>query len=246
MESSLDHSQFGNRKGRSTNHYLVQLVQYAHQALQDGESADFLAIDYSKAFGRVDITVALNKLLNMNVRKEILPWIGSFLSGRKQRVKVNGATSDWYDVTCGVPQGTKVGPVVFLAMINNVAEFQPNRWKFVDDITVASRSKTTANNNPALQQAMNEICDTASNDHMLINGAKCSKMHITACNKDQDFTNITARGTEIIPHVTAMKLLGVVIQYNLKWDQQIDSMVAKANTRKYFITILKRSGVQLV
>ena len=94
MESSLDHSQFGNRKGRSTNHYLVQLVQYAHQALQDGQSADFLAIDYSKAFDRVDITLALNKLLNMNVRKEILPWIGSFLSGRKQRVKVNGATSD--------------------------------------------------------------------------------------------------------------------------------------------------------
>ena len=130
-------------------------------------------------------------------------------------------------------------------MVNNVAEFQPNRWKFVDDITVASRSKPTANNNPALQQAMNEICETSSNDHMLINGAKCSTMHITACNKDQDFTNITARGTEIIPHVTAMKLLGVVIQYNLKWDQQIDSMVAKANTRKYFITILKRSGVQL-
>ena len=66
MESSLDHSQFGNRKGRSTNHYLLQLVQYAHQALQDGQSADFLAIDCSKAFDRVNITVALNKLLNMN------------------------------------------------------------------------------------------------------------------------------------------------------------------------------------
>ena len=73
MESSLDHSQFGNRKGRSTNHYLVQLVQYPHQALQDGQSADFLAIDYSKAFDRVDKTVALNKLLNMNVRREISP-----------------------------------------------------------------------------------------------------------------------------------------------------------------------------
>ena len=92
---------------------------------------------------------------------------------------------------------------------------------------------------------MNEICDTASNDHMLINGAKCSTMHITDCNKAQDFINLTARGTEIISHVTAMKLLGVVIQHNLKLDQQIDSMVTKANTRKYFITILKRSGVQL-
>ena len=196
------------------------------------------------AFDRVDITVALNKQLVMNVRREILPWIGSFLSGRKQRVRVNGATSDWYDVTCGVPQGTKVGPVVFLAMVNTVAELQHNRWKFVDDITVASRRKPTASNNPALQQAMSEICDTANNDHMLINGAKCSTMHVTAHSNTHDFINITARNTEIIPHVTAMKLLGVVIQHNLKWDQQINSMVAKANTRKYFITILKRSGVK--
>ena len=244
IESSLDHSQFGNRKGRSTNHYLVQLAQYAHQALQDGQSADFLAIDYSKAFDRVDITVALNKLLDMNVRRKILPWIGSFLSGRKQRVRVNGATSDWYDVTCGVAQGSKVGPVVFLAMVNTVAELQPNRWKCVDDITVASRRKPTANNNPALQQAMSEICDAANNDNMLINGAKCSTMHVTARSNTHDFTNITARNTEIIPHGTAMNVLGVVIQHNLKWDQQMDSMVAKANMRKYFITILKRSGVQ--
>ena len=92
----------------------------------------------------------INKLLDMNVRRVISPWIGSFLSGRKQRVRVSGTTSDWYDVTCGVPQGTKVGPVVFVAMVNTVAELQPNRWKFVDDITVASLRKPTANNNPAL------------------------------------------------------------------------------------------------
>ena len=91
---------------------------------------------------------------------------------------------------------------------------------------------------------MSEICDTANNDHMLINNAKCSTMHVTARNNTQDFTNITARNTEIIPYVTAMELLGVVIQHNLKWDQQIDSMVAKACTCKYFITILKRSSVQ--
>ena len=113
MESSLDHSQFSKRKGRSTNHYLVQLVQYVHQALQDGQSADFLAIDYSKAFDRVDVTGPLNKLLDMNVRREILPWIGSFLSGRKLRVRVNGATSDWYDVTCGVPQGTNLAQLYY-------------------------------------------------------------------------------------------------------------------------------------
>ena len=81
---------------------------------------------------------------------------------------------------------------------------------------------------------------TTTCSSMAPNAAQCISLLATKTK-----TNITARGTEIIPHVTAMKLLGVVIQYNLKWDQQIDSMVAKANTRKYFITILKRSGVQL-
>ena len=81
---------------------------------------------------------------------------------------------------------------------------------------------------------------TTTCSSMAPNAAQCISLLATKTK-----TNITARGTEIIPHVTAMKLLGVVIQYNLKWDQQIDSMVAIANTRKYFITILKRSGVQL-
>ena len=114
----------------------------------------------------------------------------------------------------------------------------------MDDITVAYRRKPITNNNPALQEAISEIYDTANNDHMLINGAKCSTIHVTARSNTHDFTNITARDTEIIHLVRAMKLLGVVIQNNLKWGQQIDSMVAKANTHKYFITILKRSGVQ--
>ena len=71
---------------------------------------------------------------------------------------------------------------------------------------------------------------------MAPNAARCTSL-LTA-------TLTTARDTEIIPQVTAMTLLGVVIQNNLKWVQRIDNMVAKANTRKYFITIPKRPGVQ--
>jgi len=122
MTPKLDPRQYGNRKGCSATHYLVQLVQYAHQAVEDGYNADLLAIDYSKAFDRVDITVAMQKLLKMGVRRELLPWIGSFLSNRQQCVRANGAMSDWMTITCGVPQGTKVGPVVFLAMVNDVAD----------------------------------------------------------------------------------------------------------------------------
>ena len=108
MSQSLDSQQFGNRKGRSTSHYLVQLVQHIHQAWEDGLTANLLAVYYSKAFDRVDITVAIQKLIHMGVSSALIPWISDFLTDRKQCVRVNGATSEWYSVTCGVPQGTKV------------------------------------------------------------------------------------------------------------------------------------------
>lgn len=243
MAPQLDPWQFGNRKGRSTNHYLVNLVQHAFQALEDGYCEDLLAIDYSKAFDRVDITIALNKLLQMNVRRELLPWVGDFLSGRKQQVRTNGATSDWRTVTCGVPQGTKLGPVVFLAMVNEVAVTHNNRWKFVDDITLATRTKASTQTDTSLQHLMLATVDRAKEDHMAINTAKCATMRI-ALAKDLTSTPLSIDDTEI-PHVTSMKLLGVTIQSDLKWDQQVEVMITKASTRRYFISVLKRAGVKL-
>ena len=243
MTPQLDPRQYGNRKGRSTTHYLVQLVQFAFQALEDNHCTDLLAIDYSKAFDRVDVTVALHKLLHMGVRRELLPWIGDFLSNRKQQVKMNGVSSDWRDVTCGVPQGTKIGPIVFLAMVNDVAQGHNDRWKFVDDITVAARSKPTVSTNPVLQHTMEAISADADNDHMLINIAKCCTMRITAT-KGPDLSPILVNQTEV-PHRQDMQLLGVTIQHNLKWDTQVQTMIMKANTRRYFLTVLKRAGVQL-
>ena len=87
------------------------------------------------------------------------------------------------------------------------------------------------------------IRDDASKDHMTLNIAKCSTMRIAAAGRP-NFIPLRVDGTEV-PHVSTMKLLGVSIQCNLKWDKQVEAMVAKANTRRYFITLLKRAGVQL-
>ena len=117
MDSSLDRCQFGNRKGRSTSHYLVDLVQYILSEAEAGNYVSLLAIDYSKALDKVDVTIVLQHLHQMNVRPELLPWIADFLSNCEQCVKLDPSTSDWLATTCRVPQGTKVGPVAFLAMV---------------------------------------------------------------------------------------------------------------------------------
>ena len=77
------------------------------------------------------------KLLAMNVRTEVVPWVSDFfLSHRQQCVRHHNSMSDWSYITCGVPQGTKIDPNVFLAMINGMATGGPASWKYVDDSTI--------------------------------------------------------------------------------------------------------------
>jgi len=78
---------------------------------------------------------------------------------------------------------------------------------------------------------------------MTLHIAKCSTLRLAAVER-LDFIPLSVNGVEV-PHVPAMKLLGVIIQCDLKWDSQVEAMVAKANTRHYFITMIKRAGVQL-
>ena len=199
-------------------------------------------IDYSKAFDKVDINVAMHKLLTMQVRSELLTWIGDFLSGRQQCVKHHGTLSEWSRATCGVPQGKKIGPVVFLAMVKQVAASAPRRWKYVDDVT-AGESRTTLDNTSELQQTMDSICTDAWEDHMSLNVSKCATMQFHVGRSSSPPPVITANG-QVVPFVSSAKLLGVIIQSHLRWDQNVDNITAKANSKRYFLAVLRRAGVQ--
>ena len=77
-------------------------------------------LDFSKAFDCINLNILVTKLVNLGVRKSILPWICSFLSDRKQRVKLGNSVSEWATVNAGVSQGTKLGPILFLVMVNDL------------------------------------------------------------------------------------------------------------------------------
>ena len=76
-------------------------------------------LDFSKAFDRIGYNVLIEKLLDLGVRTSLTPWIISFLSNSRQRVKLAGLISHWLPVNAGVPQGAKLGPKFFLVMMNN-------------------------------------------------------------------------------------------------------------------------------
>ena len=95
MDSTLDCAQCGNRKGRSNTHYLVELVRFMLKEAEVGRFVKLLAIDFSKVFDKVDVTLIMQRLLDMDVRPELLPWIADFLTDRKQCVRHGRQMEIW-------------------------------------------------------------------------------------------------------------------------------------------------------
>ncbi len=118
----IDPFQFGSVKMSSTTHALVHLVHYWLSALETPNTIIRTCfIDFSKAFDRIDHNILMRKLQLLNVPPVLLNWCSSFLQGRHQRVKLKSCKSDWKEIKAGVPQGTKLGPLFFLIMVNDLS-----------------------------------------------------------------------------------------------------------------------------
>ena len=119
---AIDIRQFGNVAGVSTNHYLINLIHYLHEGAEETRNTGTVVLtDFSKAFDLVDHTILINKIIQMGVRRNIIPWICDFLLSRLQCVRFNNTLSDDLQLTAGVPQGTKLGPIGFQVIINDAA-----------------------------------------------------------------------------------------------------------------------------
>ena len=189
--------------------------------------------------------MAVQKLLDMNVRRELLFWIADFLSNRQQCVRLSSDITGRTFTTCGVPQGTKVGPVVFLAMVNQVAVYIPQRWKYVDDITVGESCDPRTPPTSALQQAMDGISRFTTDNHMTLNVDKCGTMQCSFGRDPPPQLDITSNGRRV-SNLLSMTLLGVTIAPSLSWEHHVESVISKANSRRYFLVVLRRAGVMPV
>ena len=237
-----DSAQFGNRKGGSTVHYLVDLIQYILDEAERGNLVNLLTINYSKAFDSIDIIAAIHHLHQMNVRPHVLQWVADFLSGREQPVRLSSLTSTWSAITCGVPQATRVGPVVFLAMVNPVAEEVQRRWKYIDDISLGESCNRRSPDLDALQNTMDGVCRRADLDHMTLNAQKCTIMQFFFGRPQPPAPEVTANGQRV-PVVSSITLLGVTAGPGLKWHLHINKITSKANSVCYFLIVLRRSGM---
>ncbi|XP_072019220.1 uncharacterized protein [Amphiura filiformis] len=148
IQPFIDHRQYGNQKGMSTTHCLIDVYHHmVSGAEKAGNVCTHVLTDYTKAFDMIDRRIAVINLLKMGmmgmmgVSPAIVEWVIDFLSSRKQRVKYKQTFSEWVTLSGDVPQGTNMGPITFLAIVINYAlndvQHTNNRvWKYVDDLTI--------------------------------------------------------------------------------------------------------------
>ena len=227
----LKSSQHGFMKRKSCLTNLIEYLDKLTTLIDEGHSVDVLYLDFSKAFDKVPHARLMSKLDSVGVRGRVHQWIFNWLSGRKQRVVLNGVMSDWMPVLSGVPQGSVLGPVLFLVYINDIDEAVDTAItyisKFADDSKVA-RVVDSEIDHVNLQNDINSLVAWSERWQMSFNATKCKVIHFGRNNpRHKYFMGGYAPAGTILESVQQEKDLGVLVHESLKPSAQCSKAAAK-------------------
>jgi len=172
-------AQHGFVKNRSCTTNLLEYLQEVMKRLDNGKSMDVVYLDFAKAFDKVLIARLLKKVENMGVEGAVLGWVKSWLTDRKQRVQVDGARSSWRQVLSGVPQGSVLGPVLFVIFINDLEEEvrAGKGLKMFADDTKVGQDVSEPGGTQELQETLDKLWKWVSDWGMAFNVEKCHVVH---------------------------------------------------------------------
>jgi len=162
-------SQHGFRKGRSCLTNLISFLDKVTSEVDPGKDVDVIFLDFAKAFDKVPHQRLLQKLASHGITGKLLKWISNWLSNRMQRVCVNGSLSDWILVLSGVPQGSVLGPMLFLIFINDL-DCGIIKWilKFADNTKIFGPI-CDCNDYMVFQEDLNRLFSWSTNWQMAFN-----------------------------------------------------------------------------
>ena len=229
----LSNIQHGFRKRRSCETQLTLTINDFAKCLNNGKQIDSILLDFSKAFDKVDHKKLCYKLNHYGVRGNNLLWIQNFLHQRTQSVVLNGKTSSKCDVKSGVPQGTVLGPALFLVYINDLPENISSTIRLFADDTYMYRVIESKDDTIKLQNDLNTLIKWEKEWAMEFHPTKCKVLRIT--NKLNIITNDYHMHGYNLKLVDNAKYLGVTINKKLSWKPHVNNIVKKANQTRAFL-----------
>ena len=243
----LNDKQFGFRSKHSTYMVIIELVDKINTAVEKNETTIGIFLDLSKAFDTIDHSILLYKLEHYGFRGIVLKWFENYLSNRKQYVSYNSHESQLEDIVCGVPQGSILGPLLFILYVNDIT-YTSNVLDFIlfaDDTTILYSHENIESKIDVVNAELKEVSNWFKTNKLSVNASKTNYMllgtsHMTSSKIQQDL-NVILDNT-VLDRVSHTKFLGVLIDENLTWKYHIDCVsktlsrnIGIMNKLKYFV-----------
>ncbi len=173
----ISDSQYGFRPGRSCAIQLLEVLDEWSTLLDSSNPVDTIYLDFSRAFDSVPHERLITKLFSLGIQGDLLQWIKCFLTGRTQCVRLNQCYSNLSEVISGVPQGSVLGPILFIVFINDLPEVVSGLVKiFADDSKIYS-AVGNEQQQFDLQDDLDKLCDWSKKWKLSFNASKCKVMH---------------------------------------------------------------------
>ena len=232
--------QFGFRKKHSTSHAILNMIQKIMDALDKGEFACGVFVDLQKAFDTVDHKILLKKLSHYGVRGVSLDLFKSYLSGRSQFVTVNGVSSNKAEIRHGVPQGSVLGPLLFLIYINDLHHtiYHSVTHHFADDTNLVCFGKSLKSLNNKINNDLRYLTRWLNANKISLHAGKTEYLLFNSHKPpDWDFV-VKLCGKRILPS-NHIKYLGILIDSDLKFGPHINAIATKLKNANCILARLR-------
>lgn len=222
----LTKTQHGFRKGFSCTTQLLEFYNDLVSEIDLGGQTDCIFLDFSKAFDTVSHPLLLEKLRIFNIDERIFNWIENYLSQRRQCVVLNGTKSEFLEVTSGVPQGSVLGPLLFIIFINDINKDISSSIRLFADDCVVYRKIQKEHDVLELQADLARIHQWCLKWQMKLNTNKC--VHVCFTKKKKIFDANFCLGGNKLDKKYSYKYLGVLLSHDCSWNAHVDYVVSKA------------------
>lgn len=227
MEANHLFSQYqhGFRSKHSCISQLLEIVEHWSEILEDGGSIDCIYLDFAKAFDTVPHERLLYKLQAYGIEGKLLDWIRAFLTNRQQQVRVGSSLSSWAPVISGIPQGSVLGPTLFLVYINDLPDVVSNIVKLFADDSKVYRVISNPEDCSSLQEDLDSLQQWSEQWLLRFNVEKCKCMHLGKANPHHEYE----MDNKVLEDCVQEKDLGVLFDNKLNFNEHIALKVKKAN-----------------